>query len=78
MKESTGIDIPGAIDTQIFYWGCGVGYWGVGADSGAISGAMIRPIGDLHLYVCGEHFSEGFQQWMEGGLETSERVMAYL
>jgi len=78
MKESTGIDIPGAIDTQIFYWGCGVGYWGVGADSAAISGAMIRPIGDLHLYVCGEHFSAGFQQWMEGGLETSERVMAYL
>jgi len=78
MKESTGIDIPGAIETQVFYWGCGVGYWGVGADSGAISGAMIRPIGDLHLYVCGEHFSAGFQQWMEGGLETSERVMAYL
>jgi len=78
MKESTGIDIPEPMDTQVFYWGCGVGYWGVGADSVAISGAMIRPIGDLHLYVCGEHFSAGFQQWMEGGLETSERVMAYL
>ena len=78
MKESTGIDIPEAIDTQVFHWGCGVGYWGVGADSVAISRAMIRPIGDLHLYVCGEHFSAGFQHWMEGGLETSERVMAYL
>lgn len=78
MKESTGIDIPGAIDTQVFYWGCGVGYWGVGADSVAISGAMIRPIVDLNLFVCGEHFSAGFQQWMEGGLETSEKVIAFV
>jgi len=77
MKESTGINIPGAIDTQVFYWGCGVGYWGVGADSAAISGAMIRPIVDLNLFVCGEHFSAGFQQWMEGGLETSEKVLTY-
>jgi oxygen-dependent protoporphyrinogen oxidase len=77
MKESTGINIPGAIDTQVFYWGCGVGYWGVGADSVAISGAMIRPIVDLNLFVCGEHFSAGFQQWMEGGLETSEKVLTY-
>lgn len=77
MKESTGIDIPRAIDTQVFYWGCGVGYWGVGADSVAISGAMIRPIVDLNLFVCGEHFSAGFQQWMEGGLETSEKVLTY-
>jgi len=78
MKESTGIDIPGAIDTQVFYWGCGVGYWGVGADSVAISDAMIRPIVDLNLFVCGEHFSAGFQQWMEGGLETSEKVIAFV
>ena len=78
MKESTGIDIPRAIDTQVFYWGCGVGYWGVGADSIAVSGAMIRPIVDLNLFVCGEHFSAGFQQWMEGGLETSEQVLKFI
>ena len=78
MKESIGIDIPEAIDTQVFYWGCGVGYWGVGADSHAISTYITRPIDDLNLFICGEHFSEKNQQWMEGGLETSEKVIGYL
>jgi len=64
----------GAIqDVRVFYWPCGVGYWGVGADSAAISRQLVSPMPGI--YVCGEHFSEKNQQWMEGALETSEEVV---
>ena len=76
IKESTGMDIPKPINTRVCYWDCGVGYWGVGADSAATSRAIIKPFCDFSFYVCGEHFSESFQQWMEGALETSEKVIA--
>ena len=75
IKESTGMDIPKPINTRVCYWDCGVGYWGVGADSAATSRAIIKPFCDFSFYVCGEHFSESFQQWMEGALETSEKVV---
>ena len=76
IKESTGMDIPKPINTRVCYWDCGVGYWGIGADSAATSRAIIKPFCDFSFYVCGEHFSEKFQQWMEGALETSEKVIA--
>jgi monoamine oxidase len=75
MKLSTGIDIPPPIKTHVFYWKCGVGYWGVGANSGEISKRIIHPFPDKSLFICGEHYSESGQQWMEGALETSDRVL---
>jgi len=75
IKESTGMDIPKPINTRVCYWDCGVGYWGLGADSAATSRDIIKPFCDFSFYVCGEHFSESFQQWMEGALETSEKVI---
>jgi len=75
MKLSTGIDIPPPIKTHVFYWKCGVGYWGVGANSGEISKRIIQPFPDKSLFICGEHYSESGQQWMEGALETSDRVL---
>jgi hypothetical protein len=76
IKESTGIDIPKPIKTKVCYWGCGVGYWGVGANSKDTSRAILKPFYDFSFYICGEHFSEKYQQWMEGALETSENVIA--
>ena len=76
IKESTGKDIPRPLKTRVCYWDCGVGYWGIGADSSVVSQSILKPFGDLSFYVCGEHFSEKFQQWMEGALETSEKVVA--
>jgi hypothetical protein len=78
MYESTGIDdIPIPIKTHVFYWPCGVGYWGVGANSQMISEKCIQPFGlDVELYICGEHFSEKNQQWIEGALETSSTVVS--
>ena len=31
-----------------------------------------------NIYCCGEHYSEKFQQWMEGALETSNKVLERL
>lgn len=74
MKETTGIHIPKPVNTYVFHWPCGVGYWGVGADSSKISKEIIKPFNDKKLYICGEHYSEKNQQWMEGALETSNHV----
>lgn len=78
IREVVGerVRIPMPKYTRICYWKHGVGYWGVGADSAAVSEKMIRPIdGVADLYVCGENYSEKWQQWMEGALETSQRVL---
>jgi monoamine oxidase len=75
IEESTGIKIPIPHDTHLFYWGCGVGYWGVGADSAEVSKKMIQPFPNMEMYVCGENYSENGQQWIEGALETSKTVV---
>ena len=75
IKESTNITIPKPLETYIFYWSCGVGYWGIGANSEAISQKMVKPFEEEEVYICGEHYSERNQQWMEGALETSISVL---
>ena len=77
LRESTGIDnIPMPIKSYIYYWECGVGYWGIGANSETISQEIIQPNRNESLFVCGEHYSHKNQQWMEGALETSNIVVA--
>ena len=73
IKKSTGIDIPTPISTRVFHWPCGVGYWGIGADS---SQFPLHPDPGVPIYLCGEHYSGEYQQWMEGALETARRVVA--
>ena len=75
IKESIGIDIPKPLTTKVFYWSCGVGYWGIGAHS---SRFPLHPNGSVPFYLCGEHYSEKYQQWMEGALETAHRVVDVL
>lgn len=70
LHETTGRDVPMPLKTNVFYWGCGVGYWGVGADSSDISKTILQPF-PHNIFICGEHFSEKNQQWIEGALETS-------
>ena len=76
MLESTGIRLPRPTRTKVFYWACGVGYWGIGADSKMVAERMIQPFPDMPLFVCGENYSEHGQQWIEGALETSTRVFS--
>ena len=78
MLKSTGISIPMPKHTEIFYWNCGVGYWGVGADSRAVAEKMIQPYKNVNLFICGENYSENGQQWIEGALETADKVLSVL
>lgn len=75
--ESTGIRAPDPIDIYVYYWPCGVGYWAIGANSTEISQKMIQPMPEKYpnLFCCGENYSEKHQQWIEGALETSEKVI---
>jgi len=76
IRQTTGKIIPEPMDVRVFYWSCGVGYWGVNANSQEISQKMIQPLTKHpNIYCCGEHFSEKNQQWMEGALETSQKVI---
>lgn len=72
-SSAVGYRIPQPKHTQVFYWGCGVGYWAKGADSRAIQRQVLEP--QKGLFVCGEHYSFGYQQWIEGALRTSKNVL---
>jgi monoamine oxidase len=76
LQKILGHPVNAPISTKVFHWKCGVGYWGVGADSDAIAAAVQQPIPGVPLYLCGEHYSAKNQQWMEGALETAEEVVA--
>jgi monoamine oxidase len=52
-----------------------VGYWGKGADSAALEKLFLKPFANTPLYICGEHYSAKSQQWIEGALETAEKVV---
>lgn len=78
MKQSTGIqDIPMPMknSTKLFYWDCGVGYWTKNTDSSQISARLKQPIPNENVFLCGEHYSEKNQEWMEGALETSNQIV---
>jgi len=72
VKELLNIDIKPK-HTKVFYCHDGVGYWTVGAHKEMIAQQLQNPFPDF--YMCGEHYSTTFQQWMEGALETSKKVV---
>ena len=73
--ESTGISIPAPKSTRFFYWKYGVGYWGIGANSEKVAEQILKPFPTMDLYICGENYSEKYQQWMEGALDTSSKIL---
>lgn len=75
MEETLQRPIPRPLKTHVFYWKCGVGYWGVGANSDLIEERLLQPYPDQELYICGENISASGQQWIEGALETSRKVV---
>lgn len=72
VKEVLNIDIK-PIHTKVFYWPHGVGYWTIQSDKEFTSTFLQHPF--PHFYMCGEHYSASFHQWMEGALETSQQVV---
>jgi hypothetical protein len=50
-----------------------VGYWTVGARKEIIAQQLQNPF--PNFYMCGEHYSALYQQWMECALETTKKVV---
>lgn len=75
LTECLSFPVPPLGVTRIFYWKCGVGYWAIGANSKKISKEIVKPFSNENVFICGEHYSDNNQQWMEGALETSSRVV---
>ena len=78
LKESTGRNVPLPVKSYVFYWDCGVGYWSMGANSAMVSESLIHPIKEMKLFICGETYSQQNQQWIEGALETSKKLIDIL
>ncbi len=75
LSNAMGFDIGLAKKILVCYWKHGVGYWGVGVDSHYVSKNILKPFSDLDFFICGENYSQSNQQWMEGGLETAQKVV---
>lgn len=56
------------------FFGAGWHTWNPGTRPRQSAESMIQPLAGLPLYVCGEAFSTA-QGWVEGALQTSERVL---
>jgi len=75
IKEELNVHMPDPLEVKVFFWEHGVGYWGK-TDSQKASRQLVNPFPGF--YLCGENYSSEHQQWMEGALETSERVVGLI
>ena len=76
LKKIFNIDIPNPIKLHSYYWINGCHYWKKNNDSEFISKYIINPINNI--YICGETYSLYNQAWIEGALETSNKVIKKL
>lgn len=70
LEKTVGNIKVGPKRTKVFYWECGVGYWGLNADSENFNQEPLPG-----LFICGENISTENQQWVEGALDTAEWVL---
>ena len=78
VKQCLDIDIPAFIDMNLFYWECGVAFWGIETDSKVNSMRISNHFKDIPLAICGEHYSQSNQQWIEGSLETAHNAFQHI
>ena len=71
-------NIPKPIWTKSFYWNSGVGNWKVGSDSNMVEKNILKPFKNEYIYICGENYSSKYQSWIEGSLDTCEKVLNIL
>ena len=64
--------IPNAVFSRKYYWSIGACYFKKGYDYKVIQRKMINP--ESNLFLCGDSFSNN-QAWMEGALQTSEKIL---
>jgi hypothetical protein len=74
---STG-PIPDPTYTKAHYWSVGATYWLPGTENvEELSRRLLHPYPQSlpGVYVCGESYSPYNQAWVEGALETAEKVL---
>lgn len=64
--------IPKAIFSRKYFWSTGACYFKKGFDYKVIQRKMLNP--ESNLFICGDSFSDN-QAWMEGALQTSEKIL---
>ena len=77
ISKTFGFEIANPIKTKICYWDIGTAFWKPTYNSKIISKKICKPFNNTNLYICGENYSLN-QGWMEGALETSERILERL
>ena len=73
LKKIFDFPIPNPIKLNSYYWINGCHYWKKNYDSELISKYIINPLSNI--YICGETYSLFNQAWIEGALETSNKVI---
>jgi monoamine oxidase len=79
LAELHGLPVPDPYWAAYMNWardpfGGGVHFWRTGTKSWEIMPRIRRPLADANVYVCGEAWC-GQQGWVEGALQTTERVL---
>ena len=75
LKKIFNKDIPEPIFLNCHYWKYGNHFWLPLYDNKIVSNYMLNPL--YNLYICGESYSNN-QAWIEGALETSEKILFLL
>ena len=71
------IKIPNPKFTKVCYWKEGIAMWKADVDSKKVSKKVLKPFKENNLFIVGENYSLN-QAWMEGGLQTVEKIIKYL
>jgi monoamine oxidase len=58
-------------------YGGGWNSWNIGVKSGEVRDAIVNPIKNCPLYICGEAYSNA-QGWVEGALQTADIMLKQL
>lgn len=69
------IKIESPLKVMVYHWDCGVGVWNKHIDSELVSSYLLNPL--PNIYISGENYSLN-QSWVEGALETSNKVLKML
>jgi hypothetical protein len=73
--------VPDPTYTKAHYWSVGATYWLPGTENvEELSQRLLHPYPQSlpGVYVCGESYSPYNQAWVEGALETAEKVLKHL
>lgn len=76
-EQVLNIKIPAPKFTKVCYWKEGIAMWKAGVDSKKVSKKVLKPFKEDNLFIVGENYSLN-QAWMEGGLQTVEKIIKYL